>query len=176
MEGGGDQVAPNLAWSSPPPSSSQNDDNDDDDDQLDNGKFMSAKQRCSLFDIASIHKGTASSNRILQAYPTITNPENCVTITRNDKTMLLFEASNATEAKKVVHGMRWIVARLSFNLIIGNRDVCAELLPVPRRKNSSRTVTHDEEHSRTLTSEIMNDVTSQLVEKSLERLQHHGAA
>jgi len=160
MEGGGDQVEPNLTWSSTLAL--------EDEEQLERN-YLSGKQRCSLFDIASIHKATTNSSRILQAYPTIVDPENCVTIILNDKTILLFEASDAAEAKKVVHGFRWIVARLSFNLIIGNRDVCAELLPVPRRKKTTR-----EQNNMMLTSEIMNDVTNQLVEKSFKRLKNHG--
>ena len=65
--------------------------------------------------------------------------------------------------KKVVHG-----ARISFNLIIGNNEICAELLPLPRSKKV--TLTHI---NNMLTSEIMSDVTNQLVEKSLKRFTHN---
>ena len=52
---------------------------------------------------------------------------------------------------------------------MGNRDVCAELLPVPRRKK-----TVSKQNNMMFNSEIMNDVTNQLVEKSLELLKHNG--
>ena len=158
--GEGDKVEPNLTWSST--NSLKNE------EELEE-KHILDKQRCSLFDVASIHKATTNSSRIIQTYPTISDPENCVTIILNDKSILLFEASNVTEAKKVVHGFWWIVVRLSFNLIMGNRDVCAELLPVPRRKK-----TVSKQNNMMFNSEIMNDVTNQLVEKSLELLKHYG--
>ena len=43
----------------------------------------------------------------------------------------IFEAmEDEGVAYRFVHGMRWIVARLAFNLIIGNLNVSCELLNV----------------------------------------------
>jgi hypothetical protein len=39
----------------------------------------------------------------------------------------VFEANSEQDAAWFVHGMRWVIAQFSFNLVIGNVDVSCEL-------------------------------------------------
>ena len=47
----------------------------------------------------------------------------------------VFEAKDASDAFRFVHGMRWLLARLVFNHIIGNVSVCCELLDIGEETN-----------------------------------------
>mmetsp|Transcript_20459 Transcript_20459/g.23169 ORF Transcript_20459/g.23169 Transcript_20459/m.23169 type:complete len:671 (+) Transcript_20459:83-2095(+) len=130
------------------------------------GRFQdmsSLRHRLSLFDISSVQKAADSMN--LQCFPYAV-PENSVLITLNDGHIHLFEAEDEAEAKQVVHGLRWIEARLTFNLLVGNRKVCAEMLPMPNNQGEN-------ECSQILSSDIMLAVTDQLIDKSLKRLSKH---
>lgn len=94
----------------------------------------------------------------LDSYPYAV-PEKSIIITLNNGNVQLFEAPDEAEARRVVHGLRWIEARFTFNMIVGNISVCSEMLSVSEQQGISE-----------LTSEIMLDVTNQLVEKSVEKL------
>lgn len=105
-----------------------------------------------LLDIRSLEKATVLH---LQDYPyTIPGHSLMLRIHSSDDPLVL-EAESSDEAKRIIHGLRWIVARMTFNLIIGNRDVTAELLELRP--------TSDPQDSL----KAMNDVTNQLVEKSV---------
>lgn len=118
-----------------------------------------------LFDIRSLDKATALE---LENYP-LAMPGRCFILRMNKGTEYVFEARNEGEALRLVHGMRWIIARLSFNLIVGNVGVCCELLDVNRPDEDAEDC-HGKFPS-TLKDEAqwtmaMNDVTSYLVDKA----------
>ena len=116
------------------------------------------RQRISLFDIASVQKAVDSMN--LHSYPHAV-PEHSILITLHDGNIFFFEAKDEAGAKLVIHGLRWISARLVFNLLAGNRNVCAEMLPMSMNNNAS---------CQELSTEVMRSVTDHLVDKSLKRL------
>jgi hypothetical protein len=78
----------------------------------------------------------------------------------------IFEASTEDDAFRFVRGIRWVVARLAFNLVIGNLDVSCELLDVGladnENLNSPRSAVMEFDWSI-----AMDDVTHYLVEKAL---------
>jgi len=163
-------MEPNLIWS-------DMDAKDTDNEENDNGGTLQ-QQQCSLLDIASVYNATNTMMEDLTTwYPYVKFPNNCLLLQLNDGTTHLFEAKDATDAKKVIHGLRWIVARFSFNLIMGNRMVCTELLPNrttrirPLAAPQSFLETTPTDDDGTVTSVTWNSVTNQLVEKSLEKLQ-----
>ena len=112
-----------------------------------------------LFDIQSMD--TASLD-MLENYQ-FAIPDNTFFVVLNDNKHVVFEASSDTEAKRFIHGLRWVVARLSFNLVVGNPLVSCELLSV-EGKNSASPQTPLEEARW---SKAMNDVTNRLVDKSM---------
>ena len=76
-----------------------------------------------IFDIRSLEKASAMK---LKAYP-LSLPGNSILIRLSEGDHVL-EAPDEEAAARFVHGMRWLIARLSFNLIIGNASVSCELL------------------------------------------------
>ena len=114
-----------------------------------------------LFDIRSLEKASPLQ---LEAYP-FAIPGRSLVVRCNDDNELVFEAINENEARRFIHGMKWVVARLAFNLIIGNLDVCSELLTVRSDEDSFE----KSEKEETLLAKAMNEVTNQLVEKSLHK-------
>jgi len=119
-------------------------------------RYHSAQRECiSLFDISSVQKAAESIN--LNAFRHAV-PEKSILITLNDDSVCLFEANDVSEAKKIIHGLRWIEARLTFNIIVGNVHVCSEMLSMSDQRGISE-----------LTSELMMEVTDQLVEKSRDK-------
>ncbi len=117
-----------------------------------------ARETISLFDVSSVQRATDSMSVNIHSYPHA-NPENSILLTLNNGNVQLFEANNEIEARRFIHGLRWIEARLTFNIIVGNISVCSEMLSVSKQQGICE-----------LTSEIMVDVTNQLVEKSSEKL------
>jgi hypothetical protein len=107
-----------------------------------------------LFDVRSLEKPTALQ---LQSYP-LAVPGNCIYI-RTNPGDFVFEATREDDALRIVHGMRWLIARLSFNLIIGNVNVSCELLDVGKKAFKQRVG----ESNR---AGAMNDLTNHLVDKS----------
>ena len=126
-------------------------------------KSRSTHRRVSLFDILSIQKATESIQ--LPSFPTLENPEHSILINVKNGGVL-FEAETESDAKQVIHGIRWIVARLSFNLIMGNRNVVSEMLPMLIQEDLENV---DEFGNGTLSNKFMGEVTNQLVEKSVSR-------
>jgi hypothetical protein len=115
-------------------------------------------------------------------YPTAV-PGNSVLL-RTTQSEYVFEGRNEEEILRLIHGMRWLIARLSFNLIVGNINGGCELLDVAGSSSSfhrgttvntgtntatssstvtTATMTGDLEAQRT---RAMNDVTNHLVDKS----------
>lgn len=117
-----------------------------------------------LFDIRSLDK---ASVRQLEDYP-LAMPGRSIFIQLNQGDKFLFEALNDEDAMRLNHGMRWVIARLAFNLIIGNLSVSCELLDVDRSGDPD---SEEGRFPRTLKEEAhwtkaMNDVTSHLVDKA----------
>jgi len=104
-----------------------------------------------LFDIQSLEKATPLH---LKQYP-FAIPGNSSILRFHNKEGMdhVFESPNAHEALRFIHGLRWVVARMAFNMIIGNPVVTCELLDVPEGINESVIA--------------MNDVTNQLIENAL---------
>lgn len=107
-----------------------------------------------LFDVRSLEKATAMQ---LQSYP-LAVPGNSLLI-RTNPGDFVFEAKDEEDAVRIVHGMRWLIARLSFNLIIGNVNVSCELLDVGRKAFKQRVGDSNR-------AKAMNDLTNHLVDKS----------
>jgi hypothetical protein len=104
-----------------------------------------------LLDIESLESATPLQ---LQDYP-FAMPGNSLILCLHNKvgTDLVLELLNSEEARRFIHGLRWVVARMAFNMIIGNPTVSCELLDVsPAIEVSSR---------------AMNAVTSQMIDKVL---------
>mmetsp|Transcript_15620 Transcript_15620/g.22881 ORF Transcript_15620/g.22881 Transcript_15620/m.22881 type:complete len:180 (-) Transcript_15620:528-1067(-) len=116
------------------------------------------KEQIRLFDISSIQKGEDSPMNFSTFRSA--NARHSILITLSDGNVFLFEASDEYEAKKVIHGIRWVEARLTFNIIIGNTNVCSEMLSLGTQKAGDMT----------LTSGDMLDMTNQLVENSMKKL------
>lgn len=79
-----------------------------------------------LFAIRSIEKATVLE---LENYP-YALPRRSLFLRLDNGLDYVFEAKSEADALHFVHGMRWIIARLAFNLIIGNVSVSCELLDV----------------------------------------------
>jgi hypothetical protein len=97
----------------------------------------------------------------LQHYP-LAVPGRSLILRANRSASYVFEAQSELSALRVVQGMRWVVARLAFNLIIGNLSVSSELLQPGI--DASCADSYDAESAQLL---AMNDVTNHLVNKSL---------
>ncbi len=146
VDGGGGHVEPNILWEIKEKGHSAR------------SKYMAPSRResISLFDISSIQKAADSIK--LNSFP-LADPFSSIMITLHDGSAHLFEAESASSAKKIIHGLRWIEARLTFNLIVGNVNVCSEMLSMSEQAGISE-----------LTSDIFLEVTNQLVEKSMNKL------
>ena len=103
-----------------------------------------------LFHIRTIEKASVMR---LKAYP-LALPGNCFWIRSVDGDYV-FESPDEEGAARFVHGMRWLIARLSFNLIIGNPTVGCELL------EKIHSPPGDQEKER-----AMNDLSNHLAEKT----------
>jgi hypothetical protein len=118
-----------------------------------------------LFDIQSLDRATPSN---LNDYP-FAIPSRSIFLKLTRGRDFVFEASSEGEARRLIHGFRWIVARLAFNLVIGNLEVSCELLEVglltedgQSRQRSPQTPLEEARWTK-----AMDDVTSQLVDKSI---------
>jgi len=117
-----------------------------------------------LFDIGSLDKATVQE---LQEYP-LAMPGRSIFIRLNRGAEYVFESLTDDDALRFIHGMRWVIARLAFNLIIGNLGVSCELLDVERNGDPE---SEGGRFPKTLKQEAkwtkaMNDVTCHLVEKA----------
>jgi len=114
------------------------------------------RDKISLFDISLIEKASDSLN--LNAFPHAV-ADHSILITLNDGKVCLFEARDLDQAREIIHGLRWITARLTFNIIIGNFNICTEMLSIKDQVSVSD-----------YTKDMFQNVTNQLVEKTLIKL------
>ncbi len=70
------------------------------------------RERLRLFDISSVHNETTI------------NGNNNIIITLRYRQLFTFEAKDETEAKLVVNGLKWILARLNLNLLTTGKRKC----------------------------------------------------
>jgi hypothetical protein len=118
-----------------------------------------------LFDVSSLDKASA---RQLADYP-LAMPGRSLFIRTIQGAEYVFEAKTEDQAVRFVHGMRWVIARLTFNLIIGNVNVSCELLDVERGNEEDHNAA--EKIPQTPGGEVqwtiaMNEVASHLVDKA----------
>jgi hypothetical protein len=116
--------------------------------------------RVDLFDIESLDRASTVE---LRSYP-LALPSKSIVLRTEGGDQHIFEAMDEGVAYRFVHGMRWIVARLAFNLIIGNLNVSCELLDVDGDEGVS-----PEALEKQLLMKAMNDVTNHLVNKSVQK-------
>ena len=122
------------------------------DDAKGRSKKVTARGSIPLFDIASVEKAEAKH---LQAYP-FAMPGHSFFVTLSNGGVILFEAKDRSQQQVFVRGLRWVVARLSFNLIVGNGNICTELGLIDRDAL-------EEDIDCT-----MDDVTNRLVDVSVQ--------
>jgi hypothetical protein len=79
-----------------------------------------------LFDIRLFEKADAPQ---LKEFSSATLGRSIVLMTKRNETFI-FEASTEDGAVRFIQGLRWVIARLAFNIIIGNPGVSCELLDV----------------------------------------------
>jgi hypothetical protein len=120
--------------------------------------------RIDLFDIRAVDKATPLQ---LQHYP-LAMPGRSLVIKMNRSPDCVFEAMDEEAALRFVHGMRWVVARLAFNLIIGNMDVSCELLDIGRHEdNKQKTrIPPQSPVEEAQWGMAMNSLTNHLVDKA----------
>ena len=124
-----------------------------DDDANGRSRKVTARGSIPLFEIASVEKAEAKH---LQAYP-FAMPSHSFFVTLSNGGVILFEAKDKDQKEVFVRGIRWVVARLSFNLIVGNGSICTELGLI------GRDAFDDEDVDST-----MDDVTNRLVDVSVQ--------
>jgi hypothetical protein len=108
-----------------------------------------------LLDIRSLSKASPLQ---LSDFPFAIPGNSLILKLHNSFDELVLEASSPEDSRRFMHGLRWVVARLTFNLIIGNPEVSCELLEL-----------RETPHNGPLAemNKAMNDVTNQLVEKAV---------
>jgi hypothetical protein len=111
----------------------------------------------SLFQIRSLERAKPSH---LKDVP-FAIPGRSICLKLHGDKYFVFEASSEDDAWRFVHGLRWVIARLSFNLVIGNVEVSCELLDVRIKTNEAKSPSLFEEFER---AKAMDDVTEQLVD------------
>jgi hypothetical protein len=127
-------------------------------------------KRVDLFDIKSCDKASALQ---LERYP-LAIPGRSILLRTHGGSDYVFETRHEATSLQFVHGIRWVVARLSFNVVIGNVRGSCELMDLDHRENgrphSSSTAASTcfpstpEEESRW--TRAMNDATNAMIDKS----------
>ncbi|GAX12873.1 hypothetical protein FisN_32Lh055 [Fistulifera solaris] len=106
-----------------------------------------------LFDIRSLDKASALQ---LEQYP-LAMPGRSLLLLMNEGPDHVFEMQDEASAVSFVHGIRWLIAHLSFNLIAGNVNVSCDMIEV---------TDHQTPWLESHLSSLMNDLTNVLVDKS----------
>jgi hypothetical protein len=118
-----------------------------------------------IFDIRTLDRASST----VLGEKSFAMPSRCVFIRLAKGNEFVFEAESEQDAFRFVHGMKWVIARLTFNLVIGNLDVSCELVDLGLVKSSvlssTRSILEEAEAAR-----AMDDVTVQMVDKSVFRL------
>lgn len=115
-----------------------------------------------LFDIQLLERASPVQ---LKDYP-YAIPSRTVYLLLNRGQEFVFEAPSENDAYRFIHGMRWLVARLTFNMIIGNADVVAEILDI-RASTSVGKFGENALFDDSRRGIAMDDMAEQLVERSV---------
>lgn len=115
-----------------------------------------------LFDIRNLERANTSQ---LKDYP-YSMPRRTIFLRTSREHDFIFEGKTDDDAFRFVHGMRWMIARLSFNLVIGNIDVGCELLEL-RQHNYPAKQPHFSIIEEARRAKAMDDLTDQLIEQSV---------
>lgn len=122
-----------------------------------------------LFDIISVEKAGAMN---FHSYP-FAIPSNSFFVALSNGSTILMEAKNPMEQQRIIAGLSQMMARLTYNLIAGDIDVCWDLFACSdsvanmEAENISPENLTVEELDLWFISKAMNDVTHRLVEKSM---------
>jgi len=107
-----------------------------------------------IFDIQSLERADIVQ---LETFP-YAMPKRSVCLHLKNTTSFIFEAGTEEDAIRFVRGVRSVVVRLAYNLVVGNLDKSCELLEL-----SPKSTLMEFDWSR-----AMDDVTEHLVEKTLQ--------
>ena len=117
-----------------------------------------------LFDIKSIDQAMDTQ---LEDFP-MAKPTRAIFLqARREQDCILFDAPDEDAAIRIVHGLRAVVARLAFNLIIGDPTIGCELLYIENDDNEIAKQKKDKRPKRTALMKAMNDVANHLVDKAV---------
>lgn len=119
-----------------------------------------------LFDVYSLERPSPSD---LKDYP-FAMPSRTICLRASRDLCYMFETSSENEAYRLVHGLRWLIARLSFNLVIGNVEVASEVLHVGA-KGPHGTKVHLSLIEEARRARAMDDLSDQLIESLVFRRQ-----
>lgn len=116
----------------------------------------------SLFDIRSL-------DRVTSAQLEGQNARRSILIRLSKGNNFVFEAESEDDAFRFLHGMKWMIARFSFNLILGNLDVSREMIDIGSVKlepynpsRSPRSLLEEAEAAK-----AVDDVTIQMMDKCI---------
>ena len=126
--------------------------------------------RICLFDIKSVDKVATTTPHDPHSYP-FAIPQNNLCVTLNNGGIVMFEAKDEGDQKSFIHGIRWLIARLAFNLIVGNRKVCNKLLNYQGAAEAQGGPVGEDDRNV-----IMDSVNNRLVERSVKSTQRAFAA
>ena len=129
-----------------------------------------------IFDIQSLERADILH---LKKFP-YAMPGRSMLLQLKNSTSFIFEAGTEEDAFRFVRGVRWIVTRLAYNLVIGNLDVSCELLDlglIEPRSTARATCSKPESPGNRSTgrsalteftwSRAMDDVTEQLIDNAI---------
>jgi len=136
----------------------------------------SHKHSLNLFDITSVNR--AGNGFIdLHLYPSAI-PASSLYMTMTNGSIIFFEARDVAEARKLILGIRCLISRLAFSLIVGNPREYANLMQIDSSCisiSSKRVTSIDDENEGGLMTEdlllaqMIKDTTDCLVNKSVEK-------
>mmetsp|Transcript_30672 Transcript_30672/g.44797 ORF Transcript_30672/g.44797 Transcript_30672/m.44797 type:complete len:376 (+) Transcript_30672:1-1128(+) len=105
-----------------------------------------------LFDIKSVEKAGSTT---IHSYP-FAIPNNSLVLTMNNGNVMFLETKHEIERQRLVHGIRSVVARLSYLVIFGSKEVCNELLSYTDMGSLM---------GKSIIPSVMGRITHQLVDK-----------
>lgn len=116
-----------------------------------------------IFDIQSLERAEILQ---LNKFP-YAMPGRSMLLQLKNSTSFIFETGTEEDALRFVRGVRWIVTRLAYNLVIGNLDVSCELLDLGLIKPRSTARDICKPESPGTWSRAMDDVTEKLIDNAI---------
>lgn len=115
-----------------------------------------------LFDIKSVEKAGVMD---LHPYP-FAIPSKSFFVSLENGESFLFEASSDAAQKRIIIGIKEMVARLALNLILGNTDICSDLMDNKDVQGNNELAEHE-------ISDTLNGMTNQLVNRVVWKCKRH---